>query len=93
MNYRIDYPGPTPTKNKNPKSGRLAVMTGAFFLTFLLLVKSFWPAGADKLQSILIPGGAENRTAFRQMLVDLRQGENVSDAVSAFCRQVIEHAS
>lgn len=93
MNYRIDYPGSAPKGNMPRGNARLAVMTGAFFLAFLLLVKSFWPAGADKLQSIFIPGGAENRAAFRQMVADLREGEGVADAITAFCRQVIDHAS
>lgn len=93
LNYRIDYPGSEPKVCKIRGKYRLAVMTGVFFLAFLLLVKSFWPAGLDKLQSMFIPGGAENRAAFRQMVAQLRNGTDLADALTVFCRQVIDHAS
>lgn len=92
MAYRIDY-GPAEDR-KIPNDGRQLrwqVMTAVFALLFVLLVKQIWPAGTDKLRQYLIPGGDGTQMAFQEFVEQLHGGETVGDALTAFCRQVIEN--
>lgn len=93
LTYRIDYGPPIPQEKKQRKSGvRLRVMTVIFFFAFLLLVKSIWPAGTERLRSVLLPSGTGDQQAIREFVADLRQGEDPKDALTTFCRQVIQNA-
>lgn len=94
MSYRIVY-GPMP-KVKSTAEGnlfRFQLLTAVFLMLFALVVKCFWPQGMAVLQSVLIPGevGA-TEVAFFEMLTNLKNGDAMAEAVTAFCRQVIESA-
>lgn len=94
LGYRIVYDSGTSVKTpiREPKS-RLLMMICGCLLLFGLLTKLFWPAGADKLRSILIPGDPDITTrAASEMVEDLRSGMSVEDAVQAFCREILNEA-
>ncbi len=72
---------------------RLWVMALACFLLFLVLTNHFWPQRANNLRHLLIPGDPEVTTqAFETMIHSLCAGEEISEAVTAFCREILEHA-
>lgn len=88
MGYRIVYgedPFPKPPQHRS----RLRLLTAAFALAFVVLVRLFWPEGTAILQRTLLPG---EEAAFVQLTEDIRAGEPVGDAVTAFCRSVVEEA-
>lgn len=46
----------------------------------------------QQLKELLIPGDpAVTKEAFVQFTEDVRQGESVTDAITAFCREIIEY--
>ena len=87
MGYRIVY-GRDPVDENRGK--RLRLMTAAFALALVLGVRCFWPRGTELLRGFLLPGQSE--TAFARMAEEIRSGERVGDAVTAFCRTVIADA-
>ena len=93
MAYRIVYgPMPKATSPGRQISLRISMMTVVFLLLFVLLVKQTWPEGTDMLRSVLLPGEpGKTETAVQTLLEDMRNGEPVGDAVTAFCRQIIEN--
>ena len=91
MGYRIDY-GQTSRKRYTAPSGagRLAAMTGGCLLAFVLLTNAFWPAGRAVLRELLIPGDPEvTAGAFDTLIAQVRSGEDVADAMEAFCREIL----
>lgn len=93
MAYRIDYGG-SPPISKPQSRLRLRTMTAAFFLLFVLLVRSRWPDGTEKLRHALLPGTQrETQTAFDTLLGDLRTGQPLQEALHAFCQQLVDDAA
>lgn len=91
LTYRIEYGPPVRRKEAQPKNAlRLRGMIAAFLMAFLLLTRLLWPAGTDKLRQMLLPGGNNTQEAIQEMMEQLREGERVGDAVTAFCRQILE---
>ena len=88
MGYRIVY-GEDPFVERKERKSHLRAMTAAFLLAFVVLVRCCWPQGAALLRQTLLPGDDE---AFRQMTADIQAGEPVGDAVTAFCRSIVEDA-
>lgn len=93
MAYRIDYGPPIeiscPPKYKRP---RLRVMTAICLLLFVLGVRWLWPEGRQTLQRVLLPEYVTHtQVAFQDMIGMIQSGESAADAVTAFCREVIEH--
>lgn len=91
MGYRIRY-GPEPEFERQPPKSRLQVLTAGFALAFVMLVRLLWPQGADLLRDVLLPGEDVTTAAFTQMAADIQAGEDVADAVTAFCRSVVADA-
>lgn len=88
MGYRIVYgDDPFPRESRHP--GRLRLLTAGFALAFVVAVRCFWPEGTRMLRSVLLPG---DNAAFVQMTEEIRAGAPVGDAVTAFCRSVVEEA-
>ena len=55
-----------------------------------LVAGAYWPQGSELLRSVLLPGDpSAAETAFSRMVEDLRMGESLTDAVTAFCRTVV----
>lgn len=72
---------------------RIQLMTAVFVLLFAILVRMVWPDGVRKLQSVLLPQEVGiTEAAFADMMMDLREGQTMENAVTAFCRQVIDSA-
>ena len=47
----------------------------------------------DAMQNLLIPGNPEvTKAAFAQFSDDIRNGEHLDEAITAFCREIINHA-
>ena len=90
MGYRVIY-GEDPFEKPKVKGGRLGLMTAGCFLAFVVGVRCFWPAGAERLGRMFLPGEG-TVAALEQMAEDLQAGEPLGDAVTAFCRQVVEDA-
>lgn len=87
MGYRIVY-GADPFEEGTKKS-HLRSLTAGFALAFVILVRLFYPHGADLLRAQLLPG---DDAALAQLTADLRAGEPVGEAVTAFCRTIMEEA-
>lgn len=88
MGYRIVY-GADPFIEQKPGKRHLRSLTAGFALAFLILVRCFWPQGTALLRRVLLPG---DMAAFQQMTDEIRAGEPIADAVTAFCRSVVEEA-
>lgn len=94
MSYRIEYgPAIPPQYIKKRRSPlRLQIMTAACLLVFSLLVRQFFPAGIQELRHILLPGAPTvTQEALDTLMDDLRDGEPLSDAFTAFCVYIIDH--
>ena len=62
-------------------------------LICLLLLGSLKLIGWDILKHYLLPGDPDiTETAFNSMIENIRTGESVKDAVTAFCVEIIENA-
>lgn len=95
MGYRIDYGQPSDRKYPVLSSRRPlpALLCGALAL-FVLLTSLYWPEGREALRDLLIPGDAAvTAEAFAAMLENVRAGEDVQDAVTVFCREILEHGT
>ena len=90
MGYRVVY-GEDPFEQPKPGKGRLGLMTAGCFLAFVVGVRCFWPQGAETLGRICLPSEG-TVAAFSQMTADLKAGEPLGDAVTAFCRTIVEDA-
>ena len=54
----------------------------------------FWPEGRAVLRDVLVPGDPDVTLHGLETLArELREGESFSDAVTAFCREVIDGAA
>lgn len=93
MSYRIEYgPAIPPEYRKEPKSTRLRVLTALFLLLFTLLVRQFFPSGTDKLRAALLPGAPTiTQQALDFLMGDLRDGEPLGQAFTAFCTYIIDN--
>lgn len=93
MSYRIVY-GPEqkiPTQ-KDHRSLRIRMLTALFLILFLIGVKKYWPEGHAALNALLLPGKpGVTQMAIDEMVSALGEGVSVSDAFTAFCRQIIVH--
>lgn len=93
MSYRIVYgPKPKAARKKQAGSRRVQLLTAVFLIVFVLLVKSYWPAGNRKLQQIFLPGEPEvTQLALEEMIESLHSGADAGDAFTAFCQQIIDN--
>lgn len=95
MAYKIVY-GEEPYEYHNPsKNGiRLRILTAALLLVFCFLVRLAWPGGTALLQNYVLPGESTvTEEAFEAMLSDLRAGEPLNDALTTFCKDVIQNGT
>ncbi len=95
MGYRIQY-GDTPIydKQQNIRLSRIVGLSLSFLVLFILLSWCFWPEGRLVLRDFLVPGDPDVTLHGLEVLTqELRDGESFSDAVTAFCREVIDGAA
>ena len=94
MGYQIRYDAGKAVKTGLKERKRSAVgMVAAALVAVCLLVRLFWPAGADKLRQAVMPGDPEiTGRAASEMVSQIHEGVPVGDAVQAFCRQILDEA-
>lgn len=94
MGYRIEYDmGIGKFEVRENRKDKFPVLVAGAFVLFLLLTWSLWPEGAEVLRDILIPGdNAVTVQAMKDMSHNLKNGVALSDAVTAFCQDVIQGA-
>lgn len=94
MGYRIVYgPEIKAQPQRTGSSARLRTMIAAAFLLFSIIVRLTWQEGTEIMRQALLPGDLTvTEQAFSEMITDLRQGEPVADAVTVFCRTVLDEA-
>ena len=93
MSYRIEYGPEFPKKyRKNNQVSRVKAFTAAFLLLFTILVRSFFPAGTEKLRQLILPPEASLvQTGFDDFLSSMRSGKPMGDAFTVFCKQIVSH--
>lgn len=82
MAYKIDY-GSTKRNKEKWRIVRFFVLTIVFFSLFLMISWQLAPVQIEALRQMLFP---ENNVD--ALLQDLREGQSISDAVSAFCQGI-----
>lgn len=92
MGYRITYEPVKKVRMCEKRHSSVAALTGAFFLVFLILVNLLWPAGAETLREVFLPGDeAVTAAALEKFAADLGAGEGFYDAAQTFCLTILEH--
>jgi hypothetical protein len=94
MAYRIKYASFGEEK-KQPKDTQLRnkITAGLLVLVLLIGAMTIKLGGLRWVTEYLLPGDpAVTAAALEGMVIDLREGENLYDAVTAFCREIMEHA-
>lgn len=94
MGYRVDYvPVDRVFRGKKERMLRVPALSALFFLIFVLLVRLFWAQGTETLRAVLLPGDWQATGQALEALADrLGMGEPFGDAVSVFCREIIQEA-
>ncbi len=94
MAYSIQYGAGEIRKEEIKPAGfpySRQLLTGAAI--FLLLMGIFSFIGVDNIKTFLLPGDpAVTEAAFVGMVEDIRAGERLSDAVTAFCQEIMDGA-
>ena len=91
MGYLMEYGCGTAVKKpaRKKRRGILPIIAGITVLTSFFALHMFPEAGIS-LRDYLLPGdGAVTAQALQNMASDLREGESLSDAVTAFCQQIL----
>ena len=84
MGYRIVYG--KQEKWKFPKKKTLLLVFAAMAMVVML-----WPAGRNALREWMLPGDTEvTSQALQGLAADLSDGESLGDAVTAFCKEIIQ---
>ena len=93
MAYRITYGPPVPQQYQEKESPlRLQVLTAVCMLFFVLLVKTWFPTGTETLRQLLLPEPSSvTQQALDMLVTDLRDGDKLGDAFTAFCQHIIDH--
>ena len=94
MGYRIEYDGEVVHwKQERMQLHRIVCYTLICFLIFAALTYLAWPAGWQVLEQWIYPGDAMvTKSALTHMARNLRNGEQLADAVVTFCREIIDGA-
>lgn len=95
MGYRIEYDSGKKqyeVRRKDPL--RFPAMVAGALVLFVLLTMVFWDAGAAAIRDALIPGDdVVTLQALESLASDLRSGASVQEAVTAFCREIVDGAA
>ncbi len=82
-----------PERKNSTGQFRFQLMTAVCMLAFVLCVRSFWPAGTEKLKEFLLPGEPSGtEAAFSNLVSNLKDGDRIGDAIAVFCGEIIDHA-
>lgn len=94
MGYRLSYPSFGEEKRRIKQKSPLAAWGAALLVVVLVLgALAVKGRGLPWVQKYLLPGDpAVTAAALDGLLEDLREGSRLSDAITAFCREITEHA-
>lgn len=95
MSYRIVY-GEEPLcyRRNQLRLRNVARYTLVCIVLFAVLTVGFWPSGRDALLEAILPGDAAvTRQAIVNMAENLKSGEAIGDAVTVFCREIVDGAN
>lgn len=91
MCYRITYENNL-VKKKVVRKNNNTLLKRAIYAIFLCIIL-FCVLSGSKVRSYLLPGDPQvTEKALKDLVVDLKEGDTVSDAVTAFCKEIIENA-
>lgn len=95
MAYRIEYDSLNRKYEiSSPNRSHFPVLLVGAVTAFFLLTASFWPEGWTTLRDILIPGDdAVTLQALESMSDNLRSGMELEEAITSFCREIMDGAS
>ncbi len=94
MGYHMDYEQigqtrPQPTE-KHRVSGVIAVVLICVLVMGAVAIKT---VGLPWVETFLIPGDPEvTQAALQDMVSNLQEGQSIGEAVTAFCREIVENA-
>ena len=93
MSYRIRYPSFEKEKMYlKGKHRRAGVVAGILTLILFFGAMSVKHKGLRWVQTYLLPGDpAVTAAALEDLAADLKEGENLKDAISDFCREIMAH--
>lgn len=92
MGYKIQY-GPASEAEIKSRTFWKKHWKAAALLTAAVIVSLTASGKIEPLRDIFLPGDAEvTRDALAEMTEKIRGGEGVADAITAFCREIIEGA-
>ena len=91
MGYEIRYGATmvrTPLVDKKPKALTIVIGLLTVIIIFVFL------GNAVDLRQYILPGNPEvTGAALNTLASDIKEGESLGSAITAFCREIIEHAN
>lgn len=89
MAYQIQYDAKSKQKNK-PKGPkwRFPALIAGFFLLFVLCAEQTRPEQTAAVRAMLLPESV--RQEVQELIDDLRNGENVTESVTVFYRDIFD---
>lgn len=95
MGYRIQYTTEGHTRTELYRTPfPLRTLLALFLLLISISMRLLWPTGTQLLSNYLLPiDPSQTEVAFLSMVEDLRQGESVQNALTAFCIDILDEAS
>ena len=92
MAYRISYEWNREPKDTGKIRPSIGVMLGAALVTAAVAVRLLFPQTAQVFRELMHPLGDETTiAAFSEMVERIGHGTSVEDAVTVFCREILEH--
>lgn len=94
MGYRIEYGSQDelrkPLKNKHRYS---AIAAAVCILALVAGAMAIKHTGLTWVKEVLLPGDpAVTATALENMVDHIKDGDSIAEAVTAFCREIVENA-
>lgn len=91
MSYRVEYTWDLKWEKKKDEWGiRLVIVSGFFFVLFLLSVGIFWEQGREVLWQLVFPGDAVlTWNALEDFAGDIQQGIPLRFAAENFCQELV----
>ena len=93
MSYKISYSEKSKSARKERRSGIYVPIAAVFILLAAMLARMIYPAETKQITEALFPlTNADTRTALEVFAQNIKEGESFSDAVTAFCLEIIDEA-
>lgn len=92
MAYRIQYGASKPDRYRHAGSRKFRKWIAAFLLAGAIGIRLLCPQIGEDVRNFLLPGFDETaEAAFSSMVISLRKGMPVRDAVVTFCQEIIQN--